>query len=188
MHAPAFPCKPRSPVRALYCLCMHPAYAHSLAWSFRHRCFTMKAMKAIKPKTHFAFACTHSVSRGSPWPVDIERFPVLHREQEILRCLQGSIDYRMPITCREREVPRHLQRSSNVLLPCRERSSIRCFHGAPGRTRTCNLRIRSPLLYPVELRAQGPSSWGAWPIDADTGLQVRQASASGPAAPGGGTA
>ncbi len=25
----------------------------------------------------------------------------------------------------------------------------------PGRTRTCNLRIRSPLLYPVELRALG---------------------------------
>jgi len=25
---------------------------------------------------------------------------------------------------------------------------------APGRTRTCNLRIRSPLLYPIELRAQ----------------------------------
>ncbi len=26
--------------------------------------------------------------------------------------------------------------------------------GAPGRNRTCNLRIRSPLLYPVELRGQ----------------------------------
>ncbi len=25
---------------------------------------------------------------------------------------------------------------------------------APGRTRTCNLRIRSPRLYPIELRAQ----------------------------------
>ena len=25
--------------------------------------------------------------------------------------------------------------------------------GAPGRTRTCNLRIRNPMLYPVELRA-----------------------------------
>ncbi len=36
------------------------------------------------------------------------------------------------------------------------RSSVmgcRYFQGAPGRTRTCNLRIRSPLLYPVELRA-----------------------------------
>ena len=26
-------------------------------------------------------------------------------------------------------------------------------NGAPGRTRTCDLRIRSPLLYPAELRA-----------------------------------
>ena len=29
--------------------------------------------------------------------------------------------------------------------------------GDPGRTRTCNLRIRSPLLYPVELRDHGRS-------------------------------
>lgn len=28
-----------------------------------------------------------------------------------------------------------------------------CIHGAPGRIRTCDLRIRSPLLYPAELRA-----------------------------------
>jgi len=28
------------------------------------------------------------------------------------------------------------------------------FLNAPGRTRTCNLRIRSPRLYPIELRAQ----------------------------------
>jgi hypothetical protein len=27
------------------------------------------------------------------------------------------------------------------------------FNGAPGRIRTCDLRIRSPLLYPAELRA-----------------------------------
>jgi hypothetical protein len=29
--------------------------------------------------------------------------------------------------------------------------------GTPGRTRTCNLRIRSPLLYPIELQAR--DSW-----------------------------
>ena len=28
------------------------------------------------------------------------------------------------------------------------------MYGTPGTTRTCNLRIRSPLLYPVELRGQ----------------------------------
>ena len=28
------------------------------------------------------------------------------------------------------------------------------YVGTPGTTRTCNLRIRSPLLYPVELRGQ----------------------------------
>lgn len=27
--------------------------------------------------------------------------------------------------------------------------------GAPGRTRTCNPRLRRPVLYPVELRARG---------------------------------
>ena len=30
----------------------------------------------------------------------------------------------------------------------------RSLVGAPGRTRTCDLRIRSPALYPTELRAQ----------------------------------
>ena len=37
------------------------------------------------------------------------------------------------------------------LTPRPRRHIVTC---APGRTRTCNLRIRSPLLYPVELRAQ----------------------------------
>jgi hypothetical protein len=27
------------------------------------------------------------------------------------------------------------------------------FYGTPGRIRTCDLRIRSPLLYPAELQA-----------------------------------
>src|SRR5688500_19295160 len=31
---------------------------------------------------------------------------------------------------------------------------MRAKVGAPGRTRTCDLRIRSPALYPTELRAQ----------------------------------
>ncbi len=35
--------------------------------------------------------------------------------------------------------------------PCR---GALTFHGAPGRSRTCGLRIRSPTLYPAELRAQ----------------------------------
>src|SRR3546814_138173 len=30
-------------------------------------------------------------------------------------------------------------------------------NGAPGRTRTCNRRLRRPVLYPVELRALGPN-------------------------------
>jgi hypothetical protein len=29
------------------------------------------------------------------------------------------------------------------------------FVGAPGKIRTCGLRIRSPLLYPAELQARG---------------------------------
>ncbi len=29
-----------------------------------------------------------------------------------------------------------------------------CFSGEPGRTRTCNLRIRSAVLYPIKLQVQ----------------------------------
>ena len=31
--------------------------------------------------------------------------------------------------------------------------SYYCKYGTPGRIRTCDLRIRSPLLYPAELQA-----------------------------------
>ena len=34
------------------------------------------------------------------------------------------------------------------------------FSNAPGRTRTCNLRIRSPRLYPIELRAHQSEAEG----------------------------
>ena len=41
--------------------------------------------------------------------------------------------------------------------------SMQGLSGAPDRTRTCNLRLRRPLLYPVELRAPGspvaPTNW-----------------------------
>ena len=37
-----------------------------------------------------------------------------------------------------------------------DNNSKTAFPNAPGRTRTCNLRIRSPRLYPIELRAQNP--------------------------------
>ena len=40
-------------------------------------------------------------------------------------------------------------------LPFRARhSGFRIRFGAPGRARTCGIRIRSPTLYPAELRAQ----------------------------------
>ena len=35
-----------------------------------------------------------------------------------------------------------------------------CPPGAPGRTRTCNRRLRRPVLYPVELRAPGRDDTG----------------------------
>ena len=38
-------------------------------------------------------------------------------------------------------------------LDATSRRSSRRDRSTPGRNRTCNLRIRSPLLYPVELRA-----------------------------------
>ncbi len=60
----------------------------------------------------------------------------------------------------------YLPRTAGEPLPCTpqaagDRISSRCcrrgqlaLHGAPGRARTCGLRIRSPTLYPAELRAQ----------------------------------
>jgi hypothetical protein len=38
-----------------------------------------------------------------------------------------------------------------------ERRHPSAENGAPGRTRTCNPRVRSPILYPVELRMRDPS-------------------------------
>ena len=52
-----------------------------------------------------------------------------------------------------------------MLATCANKPTQRCLQGvgAPDRTRTCNLRLRRPLLYPVELRApahaQGPEKW-----------------------------
>ena len=37
------------------------------------------------------------------------------------------------------------------------------LRNAPGRTRTCDLRIRSPLLYPAELRAPETAGFGRKP-------------------------
>ena len=34
--------------------------------------------------------------------------------------------------------------------------------GTPGRIRTCDLRLRRPLLYPTELRAQYKTNWSGW--------------------------
>ncbi len=42
--------------------------------------------------------------------------------------------------------------------------SLRCLatsHGAPGRIRTCDLGIRSPLLYPLSYGGKGPTVTGA---------------------------
>ena len=46
-------------------------------------------------------------------------------------------------------------------------ASSTCRYGAPGRTRTCNLRLRRPLLYPVELRARRSSLTECRKIPAD---------------------
>ena len=45
----------------------------------------------------------------------------------------------------------HIQ---SLCLTARSSHYKRILYGAPDRTRTCNLRLRRPLLYPVELRAQ----------------------------------
>jgi hypothetical protein len=55
--------------------------------------------------------------------------------------------------------------ASNRVIGIIEGLGLPHLHNAPGRTRTCDLRIRSPLLYPAELRAPqaralGPSDPG----------------------------
>jgi hypothetical protein len=49
--------------------------------------------------------------------------------------------------------PRRLESQSRT-LPTELRPPYIVFTGAPGRNRTCNRRLRRPVLYPVELRAQ----------------------------------
>ena len=60
----------------------------------------------------------------------------------------------------------YLPRTAGEPLPCTLRPQQSCISilcrvltldfssGAPGRSRTCGLRIRSPTLYPAELRAR----------------------------------
>ena len=55
---------------------------------------------------------------------------------------------------------------------------FRCFarrYGAPGRTRTCNPRLRRPMLYPVELRAQSTSPPDTAPQNDGRGRRIRTA-------------
>jgi hypothetical protein len=44
--------------------------------------------------------------------------------------------------------------------------------GAPGRIRTCDQRIRSPTLYPAELRARGREESLRWEVDRARGFLV----------------
>ena len=48
-------------------------------------------------------------------------------------------------------------RGNHIKKACRQNPQTLLFSGAPGRTRTSNLRIRSPRLCPIELRAH---PWG----------------------------
>ena len=47
-------------------------------------------------------------------------------------------------------------RCSNQLSYNHRRSNAITVTGAPDRNRTCNRRLRRPVLYPVELRALNP--------------------------------
>src|SRR4029450_6185001 len=59
-----------------------------------------------------------------------------------------------PTRCRRND--RHDRRRHND----RRFKSLTCTFGAPGRTRTCTLRIRSPLLYPLSYRGLEGASPG----------------------------
>src|SRR5690606_26238626 len=56
-----------------------------------------------------------------------------------------------------RKIPRHIQRCAGVFLPVLTTKFLD-FYSAPGRSRTCDPRLRRPLLYPTELRTQNPKS------------------------------
>ena len=47
------------------------------------------------------------------------------------------------------------------------------INGAPGRIRTCDLRIRSPLLYPAELQALFYSQYGSFNRNNATSLNEK---------------
>ena len=51
--------------------------------------------------------------------------------------------------------------------------------GAPGRIRTCDLKIRSLLLYPTELRARGKASIRKEKMERETGLEPATLSLEG---------
>src|SRR5881396_2646249 len=57
--------------------------------------------------------------------------------------------------------------------PTEERS------GAPSKTRTCDLRIRSPTLYPAELWAHIPNSWCLRERQSTTGARTRRTAPAG---------
>ncbi len=71
---------------------------------------------------------------------------------------------------------RRIERSLCVGLRNRRKSST------PGRNRTCNLRIRSPLLYPIELRARAgqpnPRIRSSYPKPCRSAKLVRKSSFS----------
>ena len=50
---------------------------------------------------------------------------------------------------------------------------ILLIYGAPGRIRTCDLRIRSPLLYPAELQALFYSQYGSFNRNNATSLNEK---------------
>ena len=50
---------------------------------------------------------------------------------------------------------------------------LQCADGAPGRTRTCNIRIRNPVLYPVELRAHSKRPFCQTGKSAGRGREIR---------------
>ena len=62
---------------------------------------------------------------------------------------------------RIREAPSHRYRPTKR-MPYREPryAAMKPRHGDPGRTRTCDLRIRNPSLYPTELRGRDTTNLG----------------------------
>ena len=119
----------------------------------------------------------HGTAFAVQWSIRLKRYVEEYRERS-LRTAGGQSNVadrrhasHIAIVCRRSEASLASEQSFSVLRSRRAltarvmRASTRwnvgnvAGFGAPGRTRTCDHRLRRPVLYPAELRAHSSLSW-----------------------------